>query len=311
MASASAFSETIVVTATLRDGGSLYGRFLVSNMAGAAGRAQFRMRVSAGGQDTVFETRKARGEWTATREPLGADLGAAGLRIEPGRARFWMKDDAGAEAEIVLTPLAPGLRPAGGQADFGQGKRYETAVLMPAARVEGSYRPANLDHALVLDGLAYLEQRVSTILPFRAAERWYTLRQVDPDRVIVLSAWDRPAYMGGQTHAWLMVAGPGGIEHLAESLSLEPGDPERDEPSGRSFPRTLRFSDPTSGLVGVVKADRLIERTDDLAGLSTLERLVVERLMKPVTLRFEARYAIRHLEARVEGKAIFGFQSFR
>src|SRR5690606_12523698 len=133
-----AFSEQVTFRIELDGGGRGYVRLLVSNLAGANGRADLRVSFDLPGRPNLSASvRKPRGAWSTTAGRLDASLGDAHLEARVGQASLTFRSPK-LEVELALTSALPALRPEGGLADFGQGRYYVTTVVAPRARVTGT-----------------------------------------------------------------------------------------------------------------------------------------------------------------------------
>ncbi len=369
------FSEQLVVRGALEGGGRFYARLLVTNLAGADGRAQLSLTVHDGDGRRLAWSRKApRGAWQAAEEgfavtfdgaagagaarPDGAETRAARLAVGVGWARLAVDDpEAGLRLSLDLRGPTVALQPEGGAAHRGS-QYYVTGVPVPRAALalsveagpglwtetdapeadapeadapdadasEATPQAAPPDGPWQADGIGYVEQRYGNIPPYELARRWYNLASLGDDVTLVFSASEAPSGppeatsatgRAGETRGWLFAASDEGLLLYAPALEVRAEGFAPDSETAYDLPEMVRITAPELGLRGVFALGPLSARTDDLASLSKLERLVVRRFMQPWTFRFHgARWLLRQQRdaeaARdLRGGGTFLFQQVR
>lgn len=384
------FSEQIVLRAALEGGGRLHARWLVTNLAGADGRAQLSVTVHDGqGRRLAWSHKASREDWSAARGRLEVTFGEAppaGLppleRVPPGppppasppptRAGPWARlavgvgwatlevadPEAGLRLSATLRGPAQALQPEGGARQRGS-QRHVTLIPVPRGalavavsapseawrRAEGAEpqegdAPEGADQAGLStavrawqdDGIGYVEQRYGDIPPYALARSWFNVVSLGEEVSLVLSASEAPPPQGepgavgparasrglaGETRGWLFAANDDGLLLYAPVLEVRAEGFRPDPETGYELPEVVRIASPPLGLRGVFALGPLGGRTDDLASLSRLERLVVRRFMQPWTFRFaRARWLLRQqqgLEAArdLRGEGTFLFQQVR
>ena len=310
------FSEQVTIRLAFdgdEDAGA-YIRLLVTNIGGADGRAELVTNVTLpGGRHLKSKVRRKRKDWTADRDALGATLGDARIEARVGRMVVHVVGDEGV-LDLRLTTALPPLRPAGGRLVLDAERRYVTTVLAPRARVEGTFRPRD-GEPVTVTGVGYAEHRVGNIAPYSMAKRWFWIQDIRATGILVLSAFETTASAGSATHGWLLYATEDGLEVFEPEVALTVRETARDAETEYDVPVALvaRAADRTSL---VVKAGEQTERKDELGSLSTLERLVVERLMKPWSFRYRTDYLLRRTKGGappedVRGEAKYIFQQVK
>jgi hypothetical protein len=128
--STSDFSEQVVLRAELDDGGNVYAKFVVSNIAGADGRGQFSLDVKTGdGRRFEWREKADRGDWTFDTDRLRIEIGAAIIDVGVGKAQITIDGD-GATLQLDIASGLPPLRPPGGRLEQG-GLFYVTTLPIP------------------------------------------------------------------------------------------------------------------------------------------------------------------------------------
>lgn len=128
------FAEQIVVRGRLSDGGSVYSKLTVSNIANTDGRADFNVDIKlADGRRAQYRARKDRGDWSFDKDRFAAEIGKATIEVGVGRSRIVVDDDA-FKLEFSVESDLPALRPSGGLFDLG-GAFYVTTLPIPRGRM--------------------------------------------------------------------------------------------------------------------------------------------------------------------------------
>jgi hypothetical protein len=232
----------------------------------------------------------------------------------------WVRVAGGDPPEAAASPSA---------ADGAQAERGATAAADrpdDGAATPGADRPDDSARIWDANGIGYVEQRHGNIPPHDLARRWYNVASLGEDVTLVLSASEAPpapsepgapARPPGQTRGWLFAASDDGLLLYAPTLTVRAEGFSPDSETRHELPEVVRIAAPDIGLRGVFALGPLSARTDDLASLSKLERLVVRRFMQPWTFRFNgARWLLRQqrgLEAArdLRGEGTFLFQQVR
>ncbi len=323
----SSFSEQFDFNARLRGGGSAYVRLLITNIAGADGRAELRASVILPDKRHVASyVRMKGGRWHHARRGVDIHLGTSEFTFRQtprGSIAHVLVQDAHATMDFRLTSALPVLRPAGGAVVEPGGRYYATESLMPRAHLTGTIRipadhsptghrhdidPPGHDKIIALRGTASLEHRVGNIAPYDLAARWYSLHDLGGRRTVLLSSFERPGHPG-RAHGWLVVANDHQVLAYAPRIRLHARARRRDPKTGYEVPHTLVIQG-EGGLVAAVKATKATGRVDDLGGLNAVERFIVQRLMRPWTFSFNAQYLIKAPARAAGGRALPG-GSFR
>lgn len=304
------FSESLVSRATLDGGGDVYVRLLVTNVAGADGRAELKVRFNlADGRKLEGRVRMKPGGWLYGSDGFDITLGEARAHVVPGRAEVLFTGD-GFHARLAITSSLPAIRPAGGGADFGSGAWYRTTIPIPCGRLEGTVEIATEGgepEVISLVGAAYVEHRSGTVAPYVMAQRWLNLLSVDVDRCVAMSAFQRTKQLGGGTQGWLYYATRDRLIAWLPEVDVAPREPSLDAETGYSVPQTLIVTGP--GLKGAIKVESFVKKIDDLGGLSKVERFVVERVMKPWTFRYDASFLLKPTDGdALRGTARYQYQ---
>lgn len=128
------FAEQVVVRGVLSDGGSVYAKLTVANIANADGRADFTIDVKlADGRRAKCKTKKSRGDWELANDRMFATVGEGTVEVTVGRAVVTADCDAFKAVVTIETELPP-LRPPGGVFEQG-GAFYMTTLPIPRGRL--------------------------------------------------------------------------------------------------------------------------------------------------------------------------------
>ncbi|PKN55980.1 MAG: hypothetical protein CVU56_18565 [Deltaproteobacteria bacterium HGW-Deltaproteobacteria-14] len=339
------FSEQLRVEAVLDDGGELSTKLTVTNIAKFDGRAEILVKVQlpggeatpededgeaededAGAASAVYrvKVKKDRGDWIAGEDRFDATIGDCTVVVGVGYAQVHAvgKDfvlDYRVESDL------PALRPAGGRVNFG-GAFYTTTLPVPRGRLTGTLVTRGppeeeggepVETTIDLEGSAYVEHRASDLAPYRMATKWFKMRELTSERTVVLSAFQRTAELGGGIQGWVLVASDDGLEAYEGEIELRPREETLDADTTYGVPALVFLEGKDGpGFRGVVRLNTLTRRRDDIANLSTLERIVVKRLMKPFTYIFddaEFLFKVRESDATEDeipwrGQTTFEFQ---
>jgi hypothetical protein len=325
------FSEQMTWRLELADGGSGYVQFLVSNVATMQGRARLRLSFEmADGTRVSASVSKKRGYWDSGDDRFEVTLGDSSV-VATGSGSEVVLKTAKVEAELTFSSRFRPIRPRGGSADFGSGKFYQTTLLSPRARVSGTVTllapPAQgedgeageepEERSFDIEGHAIVDHRTGNMAPYLMARRWFNVHRTGPTSSFVMSAFERTEALGGKIQGWLLhVTDDGPAVYLPE-ITLRPEAAVGDAESGYAVPMQLHVEAP-DGTQGVVKAGELERRAYDLANLSGFERMIVERVMKPWSFRYAARYLLRlpatrraPLPDKLSGGAEYNFQQIK
>ena len=283
----SSYSDQVTLRAELEGGGSLYVRFLATNVAGADGRAELRARVSPADSETyqVKVRRDEASKWKTVGNRLYANLGRGRMEGRVGRLSVQMEDKAFRIQLEVVTDHAP-IRPKGGRVK-DDGDHYVTTVLVPRGRLTGRIEPAG-GAPIEIKGVAYADLRQGNIQPDDLADRWVHLLDIGPKSTFAASALSRPDADGRFGHAWMMQATDDKLPLYSPSAKVALSGIRKDKDNDYRIPQELTLSG--GGHKASLKVAKLRERKDDLSGLGGLERFVVERFMKPWSYRHDATY---------------------
>lgn len=305
------YSEQITLRARFDGGGKLYARLLITNIAGGDGRAELSVHLSGPKEAKVHhKIRMKRGTWTYEKGRFDVRLGKNRLVLAEDGGRLILVMP-GLDVDLHIgSPLRP-FRPTGGNVDFGDGKTYATTVLLPRGRLRGKVKITGEDE-VVFDGRGqvYGEQRVGNIAPYLMSKHWVQWVDVGRTKTVVLSSFKRPSRLGGQGHGWSFAANDHGYLWMESEVDLKLGKFQSDRESGYGVPRELALV-AHGKAIGVIKADKILSRTDDLQDLNPFLRRVVSALMHPWTFRMNGRYLIKTAGKAWTGKASYTYQQLQ
>ncbi len=281
------YSDQITLRAELDGGGSLYVRFLATNVAGADGRAELRARVSPANSPTyqVKVRRDEASKWKTVSNRLYADMGSGRIEGRVGRLSVQMEDKAFRLQLEIETEHAP-LRPTGGTVK-DDGDHYITTVLVPRGRLTGRIEPVG-GEPIEIKGVAYADLRQGNIQPDDLGDRWIHLLDIGPKTTFAGSALSRPDADGKFGYAWMLQASDRGLPLYSSRATVAASSVRTDKKNDYRIPQHIVFKG--NGHKADLQVTKLRERKDDLAGLGSLERFVVKRFMQPWSYRHDASY---------------------
>ncbi|MEZ4339812.1 MAG: hypothetical protein R3B82_24590 [Sandaracinaceae bacterium] len=356
------FSEQLKAIVMLPDGGKVYVRLSVTNVAKYDGRAELLGKVElADGRTFRVKTARDRDEWEYADDHFYAKVGESTVDVNVGKAVFHVVGDDFV-LDLTITSDLPPLRPGGGTFDRG-GAFYATTLPIPRGAAEATLRvqalavkhdedeedggegdeepaaeegaapskplppaveaiaagvpdgapgtsgpaaPAEgegegddggVDRAQTeeeevheLEGVGYVEHRATNLAPYRMATRWFKVSDVTAERTVAISAFERTEELGGGIQGWVLVVEGDEIQIYEPDVLVNPQQATRDDETGYEVPEHIFFLRPNDfeSFQGVVRVNELTKKQDDLSSLSRLERIVVKRLMKPWTYRYDA-----------------------
>lgn len=220
------FAEQLVVRGRLSDGGTLYSKLTVANIANADGRADFNVDIKLGdGRRAKYRVRKDKGDWTYGSDRFSVEVGNARVELAVGRSTITVDDDA-FKLELVIESELPAIRPPGGLFDSG-GAFYMTTLPIPRGRMaltlevreplalpeapeaadsDGAAEAEDGDVAdapeeaakedegpevLELEGIGYAEHRAGNLPPYLLAHAWFNVLEIGDDVTLVMSAFEK------------------------------------------------------------------------------------------------------------------------
>ncbi len=316
------FSEQLVLRAVLKGGGKVYVRLLITNLAGAEGRVDGKVRVHLpDGRKFNGRVKKKRDGWTYGDGRFDVTVGET-LRLiaSVGSATLSFRDDA-FSVDLKVASTLPALRPAGGIVDQG-GAFYVTTIPIPRGQLTGSLTPlAGVAEGapaapVALEGVANTDHRAGNIAPYAMALRTFSFREETAERTTVVGGFKRGKALGSRRQGWLYVADDKGLVAYQPALDVRPQAWDVDTETGYRVPGVFYVEDARKAAAprrfrGVIRANALTEKKDDLKNLKRLERFVVRRLMKPWTFRYnDAQFVFKQRRGAKE-KAIRGLGTYQ
>lgn len=317
-ADASSFSEQVTFRMLLDDGTKGYARFAVSNVASAGGRGELRVSFWFPDRSVGKTIRMDKGKWTSGGGQFDVSLGDSNVKMGVSESTITMRSDT-MDADLTFTSKIAPMRPEGGSADFGAGKYYQTTLISPRARVEGTVTVKDGEgapHEREIKGWTIIEHRAGNVAPYAMAKRWINVQGIEDEGTLVLSAFERTEKLGGKVQGWMVYATDEGYSVYAPQIQLTPDKLERDADSGYSVPQALIIQSP-NGVKGAVKAGEQTRKKDDLANLSKVERFVVEKLMRPWSFTYDSKFVVKAPgegdsgELTLKGDADFTYQQLK
>lgn len=195
-------------------------------------------------------------------------------------------------ADIEITPIADAMRPGGGSVFYGKGDSvyYDMTILVPRGQFTAKITIKATGEKLEYDGLAYGDHSAWNMRPDQQAKSWIKMRMVEPGYTMVISAFQSTSDYGTNWVGYVVVVGLKGLEATVINPTFALAGPEADADSGYMVPKSVTITG--GGLKGVIKATKLNKRTDRLAELSEVEKLVVKSLagVKPIEFKHRADF---------------------
>lgn len=222
--------------------------------------------------------------------------GAARAHIKVLTAPEPSEDTPEVVPEPVETPVGP---PADAKVEEGETPPDEL-LAEPAPDTGGQSLPEEVE----LEGIGYAEHRAGNVAPYALARRWYSVLHIGEDETVMMSVFEHappegtprdPQAQPGPVQGFFYAAGDDAMVLYEPEVTLQVRGWQIDDKTTYPLPQVVFVHDlKHSSFEGVILANALSERKDDLEGLSKLERIVVRKFMKPWTFRFDrARYLFR------------------
>ena len=314
---AGGYSEQLTLHGNLEHGGSVYLRLFITNLAGANGRAELTARISMpDGSIERFSSKYKRGQWRHRGDGFDVQLGPNRITVMDDVTTLVLVNET-TSAHLEAQSELPAFRPAGETVDFGEGRSYQTTVLVPRGSLTGSIQTRSKSeleeddepNEWALEGTVFVEHRVGNIALYDMSQRWLQVRDINSEHTYILSAFQRTSRLGGGIQAWMFVADDDGMRVYEPTLALQLRDFSTEAAGPYKVPKSIIFKG-ASGTVGALKTLRSVSQKSDLAFLSPLVRKLVSLVMNPWTYRHEAQYLVRSNESpdlTFEGKADYSY----
>ncbi len=238
-------------------------------------------------------------EVTTTLPPLRPK----GLLFDRG-GRFYMatipipRGAARASIKVLTAPADDeGDDEEDGETDAPDGPEV---IVAPTEIADGPTLPAEFE----VEGIGYAEHRAGNVAPYVLARRWYSLLDIGEDATVMLSVFEHAQPETEKRDPQAKPQAMQGFFYACSDDALILYEPEvalrvrgwyLDDKTSYPIPKIV-FVHGINGSTfeGVVVANALSTRKDDLESLSKLERIVVRKYMKPWTFRFDrAQYLFR------------------
>lgn len=281
-------------------GADFWFQLLITNMGVKNGRAALRVHLKPQGQSKI----KSRilfdkGDWgyKTENDKLHFELGQNHFS---GNGSGWSGhfDTDDFVVDWKVTNGAPAWRPGGGKVTYGGSDKayYDVTLLVPRGQLELTATLKRTGEVITIAGPAYADRSVVNVSPNLQAKKWVKIRRLGSRETVVLSCFQTPEQYEGKWVGWFVVASDTGIRATGTNPTITVADSEKDAGSGYDVPRSVLFSD-AHGLTnfqGAIKGLKLRKREDQLAGLSSLEKAVVSKLVKPFSFTFKAAYEFKY-----------------
>lgn len=180
------------------------------------------------------------------------------------------------------------------------GEPAEIVAPLEIVEEEGPTLPAEIE----VEGIGYAEHRAGNVAPYVLARRWYSVLDIGEDATVMLSVFEHAQPEGEKRDPQAKPQAVQGFFYACSDDALILYEPEvtlrvrgwyLDDKTSYPIPKIV-FVNGMNGSTfeGVIVANTLSNRKDDLQSLSKLERIVVRKFMKPWTFRFDrAQYLFR------------------
>jgi hypothetical protein len=262
-------------------------QFGFSNLGAGSGRAIVQADFTPkGGKPISFKQAFPRGDWTCEKAPLKLAFGKNTLAFD---GTLWTVHIEAKDftADYTLENLTPAWKPGNGEVDFGSEGSYRIQVVAPRAKLSGKVvLKDGTEHQI--SGFAYGDHSFTNMAPQKQARRWLRIRKIGARNTIMFHALQTPEQFGNRWVSWLVVAGDKGIQASVVNPDLSFGEMETDSPTGYTIPNTI-FMKNEAGFQGAVKTSQRVDRDDQLAGLSTAERMIVSKFIKPIAFKYDTK----------------------
>jgi len=298
-------------------GGNLWFQIFFSNMGVKNGRAALLVNFTPpGGKKMKTRQLFDAGKWSHSVEgkKLTITLGKSTFTGDGSTWEAHLETDDFV-ADCTVKNAVPAWRPGGGMVYYGKGKKsyYGVTLLTPRGHFDATVKSKSVgEHALT--GLTYGDHSIINIPPNLQSHRWVKMRKVGKRKTVLLTVLETSEEYGSKWVGWFVVAGNKRIEATGTNPTLELTDLKKDPKNGYEVPKSILITGATGvdSLMGAIKVKKLKRRRDKLAGLSTLEKAVVSKLVQPVSYShrsvFEFQYKRGEKVKKVKGKTNYYFE---
>lgn len=285
---------------SFKSGHALFVRFLVTNLGPGdnKGAVQGHLITPEGRVHSFIDGERDGSKYSYSTGSLGFSLrGRHSLSGDGSSFQMKLGNDEGDTISLNWTNAVPGYSP--GKLVFGAAKQsyLNFSVMSPKATVTATINAGG--QSVSTEGVGYADHWHTNYAQHESTSAWYTLVGFAGDYSFNLTNVVGSKKFGKKRLPFLAIAKGGELvatsNRVGFSLSAMKKDPKR----GYRVPNRYRvtYKDKKSGdsLVATIKVRKRLQRYDIIAGLSPLERFIVERLTKPVQYRFST-------EIRLKGK---------
>jgi len=267
------------------------------------------------------------GRFYTTTIPIPRGVARAHIKVltAPEPADEVPPDEAPAEPPVADPPVDPSVDPSVDPAIDGEGPttpldllaapvvpvvaRSPGSAILAEAAVSPSAAVADaggqsLPEEIELEGVGYAEHRAGNVAPYDLARRWYSILSIGDDETVMLSVFEQaqpegtardPQAKPGPVQGFFFAANDDAMALYEPEVTLQVRGWYLDDKTRYPLPEIVFVHDLAhTSFEGVIVANALSDRKDDLEGLSRIERIVVRKFMKPWTFRFDrARFLFR------------------
>jgi hypothetical protein len=312
------YSEQYSFNSELEDGYDLWFQVFISNMGVANGRAALQLHFTPkGGSKIKDRALFEQGAWSYAGDGGKLTL-KLGENLLAGDADGWTAhfETEHLAADVTVKNLVSAWKPGGGGVYYGAARKnyYDVTLLTPRGTIEADVTVKATGEKHHVTGRVTGDRSASNLSPNLLARRWVKLRLVGKAYTILMTNLQTSEEYGDKWVGWFLIASDKAILASGTNPALELADSERDAEAGYEVPRSVLLSGGTGieGFTGAIKGLKRTKRHDQLADLSTIEKAVVSKLVKPISYGYKAEFEFQFQsggKARsYKGKATYTYE---
>ncbi len=312
------YSEQYSFNSELEDGYDLWFQIFISNMGVANGRAALQLHFTPkGGSKIKDRALFDQGNWSYAADG-GKLTMKLGDNVFSGDASGWTGrfETENLTVDLTVKNLVPSWSPGGGAVYYGAARKnyYDVTLLTPRGTIEADVTLKATGEKHHVKGQVTGDRSASNLSPNLLARRWVKLRLVGKSYTILMTNLQTSEEYGDKWVGWFLIASDKAVLAAGANPALELADTERDAEAGYEVPRIVLLSGGTGvdGFTGAIKGLKRTKRHDQLADLSTLEKAVVSKLVKPISYGYKADFEFQFQsggKARsYKGKATYTYE---
>ncbi len=274
------YAESMTLSANFQGETAMDLTLAVTNLGLGDNNAGVKSSVTVEGR-TVKHSEEVGDDWK--QKPGQIAMGAT--RVEGDLGEVHVVHTAPKYAvDLVFRRKTIAWRPGSGRTTFGaSGRRfYEFALIMPIAEVEGRMRLGK--QWFPVKGRGYVDHSRSNLYAHEQATRWQRFRGICDGVLVQFSRFITPATYDAAPVGWLVMIDGDKILHQTHAFALALSDFRADvEVAKYKIAWRYEFRD-GDRVAGFAQARERSYRTDYLAQMGALKRMIVSQFAQPIAV---------------------------